>query len=126
MLLMAQDEDDGGTMTDLQLRDEAMTIFLAGHETSANALAWCWYLLAQHPEIETQFHEEVDRVLGGRPPKMDDVPQLSLTSRAFAEALRLYPPVWAVGRQAIVDVPLRRSNGAGRFRGPSFAIHHAT
>jgi cytochrome P450 len=106
MLLVAQDEDDGGTMTDLQLRDEAMTIFLAGHETSANALAWCWYLLAQNPEIEAQFHVEIDRVLGGRPPKMDDVPQLSLTSRAFAEALRLYPPVWAVGRQAIVDVPI--------------------
>ena len=103
MLLLAQDEDDGSKMTDVQLRDEAMTIFLAGHETSANALAWCWYLLAQHPEIEAQLHEEVDRVLGGRPARMQDVPELSLTSRAFSEALRLYPPVWAVGRQAIND-----------------------
>jgi cytochrome P450 len=103
MLLNAHDEDDGGTMTDLQLRDEAMTIFLAGHETSANALAWCWYLLAQHPEIEAEFHAEVDRVLQGRPPRLDDVPQLQLASRAFAESLRLYPPVWAVGRQAIDD-----------------------
>lgn len=101
MLLLAQDEDNGERMTDVQLRDEAMTIFLAGHETSANALAWCWYLLAQHPEIEAEFHHEVDTVLAGRAPRMSDVLQLSLTSRIFSESLRLYPPVWAIGRQAI-------------------------
>ena len=107
MLLLARDsEGDGGGMTDLQLRDEAMTIFLAGHETSANGLAWCWFLLAQHPEIEAQFHDEVDRTLEGRLPRMDDVSRLSLTGRIFAEALRMYPPVWAVGRCALQDVQI--------------------
>ena len=104
MLLLAQDmEGDGGRMTDLQVRDEAMTIFLAGHETSANALAWSWYLLSLHPEVEAKFHEEVDRTLEGRLPRMDDVPSLALTGRIFAEALRLYPPLWATGRQAMEE-----------------------
>lgn len=103
MLLLAEDAESGGKMNDLQVRDEAMTIFLAGHETSANALAWSWYLLAQHPETEAQFHQEVDSWLGGRVPGLDDVANLPLTGRIFAEALRLYPPVWAVGRQAIRD-----------------------
>ena len=103
MLLLAQDaEGDGGRMTDLQVRDEVMTIFLAGHETSANALAWSWYLLAQHPDVETQFHAEVD-TLGGRRPGMDDVPSLPLTGRIFAEALRIYPPLWAVARRAMKE-----------------------
>ena len=102
MLLLAEDtEGGGGKMTDLQVRDEAMTIFLAGHETSANALAWSWYLLSQHPQVEAQFHNEVDRTLDGRPPQIDDVANLELTARIFAEALRLYPPVWATGRRAI-------------------------
>jgi cytochrome P450 len=102
MLLLAEDsENKGRRMTDLQLRDEVMTIFLAGHETSANAMAWSWYLIGQHPEVEAQFQNEVDRVLEGRAPRMDDVPNLPLTSRIFAEALRLYPPIWAVGRRAI-------------------------
>lgn len=102
MLLLAQDTEGGGRkMTDLQVRDEAMTIFLAGHETSANALAWSWYLLSQHPEAEAQLHHEVDRILDGRTPRMDDVPNLVLTARIFAEALRLYPPLWAIGRRAV-------------------------
>ncbi len=102
MLLLVEDaEDGGGKMSDLQVRDEAMTIFLAGHETSANALAWSWYLLSQHPEAEAQFHDEVDRTLNGRTPRMDDVANLKVTARVFAEALRLYPPLWATGRRAI-------------------------
>lgn len=104
MLLLAQDaEGDGGRMSDLQLRDEAMTIFLAGHETSANAMAWTWYLLSQHPEVEEKFHQEIDTHLGGRSPRMNDVMALPLTGRIFSEALRLYPPLWAVGRRAMVD-----------------------
>ncbi|MEO5720472.1 MAG: cytochrome P450 [Chthoniobacterales bacterium] len=103
MLLVAQDEEDGGRMSDLQVRDEAMTIFLAGHETSANAMAWSWYLLAQHPEVEAQLHAEVDAVLQGRAPRMDDVPRLPVTARIFSEALRLYPPLWAIGRRALQD-----------------------
>ena len=106
MLLLAQDEDDGGRMSDLQVRDEAMTIFLAGHETSANALSWCWYLLAQHPEVEARFHAEVDEALKGRAPRMDDTPRLPLTGRIFAEALRLYPPLWVVGRRALEDIEI--------------------
>ena len=102
ILLLAEDtEAGGGKMSDIQVRDEAMTIFLAGHETSANAMAWSWYLLSQHPEAEAQFHEEVDSVLDGRSPRMADMANLPYTGQIFAEALRLYPPVWAIGRQAI-------------------------
>ena len=90
-------------MTDLQVRDEAMTIFLAGHETSANALAWSWYLLSLHPNVEARFHEEIQQALNGRLPRMDDIPQLALTARIFAEALRIYPPLWAAGRRAMED-----------------------
>lgn len=104
MLLLAEDEEAGGEkMSDQQVRDEAKTIFLAGHETSANAMAWSWYLLSQHPEVEAQFHGELDHVLGGRRAILRDVPRLGLTARIFAEALRLYPPVWAIGRRAIRD-----------------------
>ncbi|HEX8280334.1 MAG TPA: cytochrome P450 [Chthoniobacterales bacterium] len=104
MLLLAQDsEGDGGAMTDQQLRDEVMTLFLAGHETSANALGWCWHLLAQHADVEAQFHAEVDTTLQGRSARMDDVPRLALCGRIFAEAIRLYPPVWAIARRAMVD-----------------------
>ena len=102
MLLMAQDEEQGGAgMTDAQVRDEAMTIFLAGHETTANALAWTWYLLSQHPEVEARLHEEVDRVLGGRTPTMADLPKLTVVEQVVTESMRLYPPAWLVGRRAI-------------------------
>lgn len=103
MLLLAQDtEGDGGGMTDTQVRDEAMTIFLAGHETTANALSWTWYLLSQHPEIEARFHREVD-ALGDRLPRPDDLPNLPYTRMILAESMRLYPPAWAVGRRALND-----------------------
>jgi cytochrome P450 len=103
MLLMAQDlEGDGTGMTDRQVRDEAMTIFLAGHETTANALSWTWYLLGEHPEIEARMHEEIDRVLGGRLPTMDDLPRLPVVEQVVTESMRLYPPAWIVGRRALV------------------------
>jgi cytochrome P450 len=102
MLLLAQDtEGDGGGMTDLQLRDEAMTIFLAGHETTANALTWTWYLLSQHPAIEQRLHAEIDSALGTRLPTADDLPSLPYTRMVLAEAMRLYPPAWLVGRRAL-------------------------
>ncbi len=82
-------------MTDKQVRDEALTLFLAGHETTANALTWTWYLLSQHPEVERRLHEEIDTVLQGRAPELADVPQLRYTEMVFSEALRLYPPAWA-------------------------------
>jgi len=104
MLLLAQDtEVDGGGMTDEQLRDELMTIFLAGHETTANALTWTWYLLSQNPEAETRLHEEIDRVLAGRVPGFDDVAKLKYTEMVLAESMRLYPPAWALGRLAMED-----------------------
>jgi cytochrome P450 len=102
MLLLATDsEGDGSGMDDLQLRDEALTIFLAGHETTANALTWTWYLLSQHPKAEARMHVEIDSVLSGRMPSFEDLPALPYTRMVFAEAMRLYPPAWAIGRRAI-------------------------
>ena len=104
MLLMARDEEgDGGRMSDAQLRDEVMTLFLAGHETTANALTWAWYLLAQNPEAEGRFHEEVDAVLAGRRPSFEDLPRLRYTEMVLAESMRLYPPAWGLGRRALRD-----------------------
>jgi len=103
MLLAAQDEDDGGVMTDQQVRDEAMTIFLAGHETTANALTWLWYLVGGAPDVEAKLHEEVGRVLGGRLPALADVPSLPFIERVVTESMRLYPPAWIIGRRALVD-----------------------
>ncbi len=107
MLLLAQDtEGDGGAMTDEQLRDEVMTIFLAGHETTANALTWTWYLLSENPAVEEKLHEEIDRVLAGRLPAFDDVAQLKYTEMVLAESMRLYPPAWATGRLAMVETEI--------------------
>ena len=105
MLLEAQDED-GSQMNDQQLRDEVMTLFLAGHETTALALSWSWYLLASHPESEKRFHAELDEVLGGRTPTVSDLPGLQYTETIAKEAMRLYPPAYAVGREAIEDTEL--------------------
>ena len=104
MLLLAQDtEGDGGRMSDLQLRDEVMTIFLAGHETTANALTWTWYLLSQNPEAEARLHGELEQVLDGRIPVGADLPRLPYTEMVFAESMRLYPPAWMIGRRALSD-----------------------
>ena len=103
VLLSAQDEG-GETMTDRQLRDEAMTLFLAGHETTALALAYTFYLLSTHPVAERRVREELDRVLGDRLPTADDVKQLVFTERVLRESMRLYPPAWTTGRQAEADV----------------------
>jgi cytochrome P450 len=106
MLLLAVDEEGDRTgMTDEQLRDEVMTIFLAGHETTANALTWTFYLLAQNPEAEAKLHAEVDLILDGgrRRPAPEDLPDLRYTEMVVAEAMRLYPPAWAVGRMAIEE-----------------------
>lgn len=104
MLLLAQDtEGDSGRMTDEQLRDELMTIFLAGHETTANALTWTWYLLSQNLEVEARLHEELDRVLQGRLPDAETLAQLKYTEMVLAESMRLYPPAWAIGRLALEE-----------------------
>ncbi len=88
---------------DRRLRDEVVTMFLAGYETTANALAWTWYLLAQNPEAEARLHAEVDGVLGDRLPSYDDVPRLRYIEMVLAESMRLYPPAWAMGRRALHD-----------------------
>jgi cytochrome P450 len=104
MLIAAQDEEgDGGSMSDAQLRDEAMTLFVAGHETTANALTWTWYLISQHPEVEARLHEEIDLVLQDGIPTADDVPKLRYTEMVFAESMRLYPPAWTLGRRVLSD-----------------------
>jgi cytochrome P450 len=105
MLLQAQDED-GSQMSDAQLRDEVMTLFLAGHETTALALSWSWYLLAMHPEAERRFHAELADVLGGRTPEVSDLPQLKFTEMIAKEAMRLYPPAYAIGREAIEETEI--------------------
>jgi len=102
MLLAASDtEGDGGRMTDAQVRDEAITIFLAGHETTANALAWTWYLLSRNPEAEARLHAELDAVLAGRAPGVEDLPRLAYTEMVLAESMRLFPPAWIIGRRAM-------------------------
>jgi cytochrome P450 len=102
MLLLATDtEGDGSGMSDLQLRDEALTIFLAGHETTANALTWTWYLVSRNPAVEAKLHAEVDRVIGDRPPRYEDLPALPYTRMVLSESMRLYPPAWAIGRRAL-------------------------
>jgi len=107
-MLTAQDaEGDGGSMTDEQLRDEAMTLFLAGHETTSNALTWTWYLLSQHPAVEARLHDEVDRVLGDRRATADDLASLPYTRMVLSESMRLYPPAYAIGRRALEDYEVR-------------------
>ena len=94
-------------MSDRQLRDEALTIFLAGHETTANALTWTWYLLSQHPQSEARLHAELDSALGGRRPAFEDLKNLPYTRMVLAESMRLYPPAWAVGRRALESFNIR-------------------
>jgi cytochrome P450 len=106
ILLNAQDED-GSRMTDRQLRDESLTLLLASHETTAVALSWTAYLLAQHPAVEELLHAELDAVLGGRTPTFEDLPRLRYTDQIVRESLRLYPPVWRMGRIAKEDVAIR-------------------
>jgi cytochrome P450 len=111
MLLEAHDED-GSQMTDKQLRDEVMTLFLAGHETTALTLSWTWYLLAQNRAVEQKFHAELDDVLSGRPPTLEDLPRLKYTEMIAREAMRLYPPAYGLGREAIEQCEI------GGFRVP--------
>jgi cytochrome P450 len=106
ILLHAQDADDGARMTDTQVRDEVMTLFIAGHETTAVALSWIWLLLAQHPEVDARLAAELRTVLEGRPPTVADLPQLKYAEMVVTEAMRLYPPAYGLGRQAIRDMEI--------------------
>lgn len=124
MLLLAEDED-GQHMTDEQARDEVVTLFLAGHETTANALNWTWYLLSQNPDAEARLHDELDHVLNGSPPTLADLERLPYTEMVIKESIRLYPPAWILGRQAIDAVeiagyPLRKGD---QINGVTFFVH---
>jgi cytochrome P450 len=116
MLLLAQDEDGKAGMDDKQIRDEALTLFLAGHETTANALMWTWYLLSENPSAAEKFYAEVDRVLEGRLPTFDDLPRLKYTEGVFSEAMRLYPPAWNIGRRTKTEYAM------GDYRVPAQSI----
>jgi cytochrome P450 len=94
-------------MDDRQLRDECMTLFVSGHETTAVALTWTWYLLSQNPEVEARLHEEIDSVLRGRLPTFDDLPQLRYAEMVMAESMRLYPPAWTLARMTVEPYQIR-------------------
>jgi cytochrome P450 len=102
-LIAARDEETGGGMTAQEVRDQVVTIFMAGHETTALALTWTWYLLAQHPAAESRLHAELDDVLGGRTPRHEDLARLPYSRMVIEESMRLYPPAHTISRQALGD-----------------------
>lgn len=102
-MLMAARDEEGNAMSDEQLRDEVMTLLLAGHETTANALSWTWLLLSQNPEAEAKLHAELDTILGDRLPTMADLRSLPYTDRVISESMRLYPPAWLMARETLRD-----------------------
>lgn len=106
MLMNARDEDTGATMSDEQLRDEIMTMFVAGHETTSASLSWAWYLLGKNPEIDQLFYQEVKEKIGDKLPNADDYQLLSKTRNIFKETMRLYPPAWTIAREATEDVEI--------------------
>ena len=107
LLVTAVDEEgDGGTMSEREVRDQLVTLFLAGHETTSHALTWTIYLLSQHPDALRKLHDELARVLGGRAAEYDDLPKLAWTGQVFDEAMRLYPPVYSLARRAIEDTQI--------------------
>lgn len=116
MLLAARDEETGEGMNDKQLRDEVLTLMIAGHETTANALAWTWYLLAKHDDVAKRLDRELAEVLGGATPTVEDLPRLSYTRMVIEESMRLYPPAWATSRNAIA------ADGIGGFGIPAKSV----
>jgi cytochrome P450 len=107
MLLAARD-DDGRGMSEQQLRDEVITLFLAGHETTALTLSWTWHLLTQHPAVEAKLAAEVEEVVGERSPRLEELPSLTYTEQVVKESMRLYPPAWAIGREAVEECEIGR------------------
>jgi cytochrome P450 len=102
-LFRQRDESGGEGMNERQVRNETITLLLAGHETTANALAWTWCLLSLHPAVRRRVQEEVDEVLGGQPPSATDLPRLALLTRVFQESMRLYPPIWIMERAVLAE-----------------------
>lgn len=125
MLIAAQ--EDGSGMSDEQLRDEAMTLVLAGHETTAMALSWSWLLLGRNPAAARWWRAELDEVLDGRDPSYADLPNLPRTRAVMAESMRLYPPAWIIGRRALADITVGEwtiPQGASILASP-FALHRS-
>ena len=127
LLLRSQNEKvDGGGMSDQQVRDEAITLFLTAFDTTSTALTWTWYLLSQNPEAEVELHEEVDRVLKGRLPTVEDIGQLKYTRMVFGESMRIYPPSYVIPRQALEDFSIDKyivPRGTIILMSP-YLIHH--
>jgi cytochrome P450 len=125
MLLAVRDEDGTG-MSEEELRDEVVTLLVAGHETTAVALSWTWYLLSQHPAVEAALHAELDAVLDGRLPQVADVPHLSYARMVLTEAMRLYPPAWIVERRALGDFTVRgiRIPEGSLVYASQYLVHH--
>ena len=105
-MLMAARDEDGSVMTDRQLRDEIMTFLLAGHETTAVSLSWTWYLLSEHPEVAQKLRQELNHVLGGRTPQLEDLVRLPYTDKVVKESMRLYPPAWSLARTAAKEIEI--------------------
>ena len=123
--LLIQSHDEEG-MTDQQVRDEAITLFLTAFDTTSTALTWTWYLLSQNPEAEAELHEELDRVLNGRVPTVHDIAQLKFTRMVLGESMRLYPPSYVIPRQAVEDFPIDKyiiPGGSIILLSP-YLIHH--
>jgi cytochrome P450 len=121
MLLRAQDETEGTPMSDRQVRDEVLTLFLAGHDTTALTMTWTLMLLSQNPEAEARLHEELDTVLAGRAPTVHDRARLKVTEQVIQEAIRLYPPAYLISRMAVQDYSLdgrRIASGATVLMSP--------
>jgi len=106
MMIGSEDEEGASGLSDREVRDEALTLLLAGHETTANALMWTWYLLSHAPDVRSRLHEEVDRVLAGRTATVADVESLPYVLSVVTESMRLFPPVWTIGRRAKVATEL--------------------
>ena len=127
LLIGSQDEEsDEGRMSDQQVRDEAITLFLTAFDTTSTALTWTWYLLSQNPEAEAELQEELDRVLNGRLPTVQDIAQLKYTRMVFGESMRLYPPSYVIPRQAVEDFPIDKyiiPGGSIILLSP-YLIHH--
>lgn len=126
MLLDARGED-GSAMSDQQLRDEVMTLFAAGHETTMNSLCWTFYLLSEYPAVRRRLEEELARVLGGRAPTVDDAPNLVYTDMVIKESMRLFPPAWTIGRRAVADFEVEgfRLPAGQFFFLPQWVVHRS-
>ena len=127
MLMSARDEETGEAMDDAQLRDELMTLFLAGHETTANALSWTFFLLSKSPQVQERLEAEVDRALAGRAPTVADLPKLPYTLQVVQEAMRLYPPAWLMSREALAEDAIggfRIPKGSSVMLGPYVTHRH--